>query len=73
LETSYTDKIKKLKILHEKAQKAIVQERTKNTTKVMEKNDLEQVFSEAIEEVRKRIVARRLQTELSQRANKGRK
>ena len=31
------------------------------------------MFVDAIEEVRKRIVARRLQTELSQRAYKGKK
>ena len=73
LETSYTDKISKLQVAVEKAHKQTIQERTKHVDRVQERNDLEALFTESIEEVRRKIVHRRLTSELNSRSvSKGR-
>lgn len=68
LETSYTDKISKLQMSLEKAHKQLVQERTKHVDRVQERNDLEALFTDSIEEVRRKIVHRRLTSELNSRS-----
>ena len=65
LETQYNEKIQRLQRNLEKAQKQNITERTKNVGRMCERADMEVIFSESIEEVRRKIVHRRLTTELN--------
>lgn len=67
LETSYTDAIRDLKVIidrEKKAAKKVVAERINMST---ERNELESLFIECIEEVRKDIMKRRLKNEIYNR------
>lgn len=67
LETSYTDAIRDLKIIIEKER---LNQRRQNAEKVnfaAEKNELETLFVDCIEEVRKEIMKRRLKNEIYNR------
>jgi hypothetical protein len=67
LETSYTDAIRDLKSIidrEKKASKKVVAERINMST---ERNELESLFIECIEEVRKEIMKRRLKNEIYNR------
>lgn len=65
METNYTDRVTHLQKSLEKAHKSIVQERTRNVDRLMERSELESLFSEAIEETKRRLVHRRLTSELN--------
>jgi hypothetical protein len=65
LETQYNEKIQRLQKNLEKAQKLTMTERTKNVGRMCERADMEVLFSESIEEVRRKIVHRRLTAELN--------
>ena len=67
LETSYTDAIRDLKSIidrEKKDSKKVVAERINMST---ERNELESLFIECIEEVRKEIMKRRLKNEIYNR------
>ena len=67
LETSYTDAIRDLKSIidrEKKSAKKVVADRINMTT---ERNELESLFIECIEEVRKEIMKRRLKNEIYNR------
>ena len=67
LETSYTDAIRDLRMVIEKEKKAgkrVVADRINMST---ERNELESLFIECIEEVRKEIMKRRLKNEIYNR------
>ena len=67
LETSYTDAIRDLKIIIDKERTS---QRRQNAEKVnysAEKNELETLFVDCIEEVRKEIMKRRLKNEIYKR------
>ena len=67
LETSYTDAIRDLKTIidrEKKSAKKVVADRINMTT---ERNELESLFIECIEEVRKDIMKRRLKNEIYNR------
>ena len=67
LETSYTDAIRDLKTIIDKEKKSakkVVADRINMTT---ERNELESLFIECIEEVRKDIMKRRLKNEIYNR------
>ena len=67
LETSYTDAIRDLKSIIEKEKKSakkVVADRVNMST---ERNELESLFIECIEEVRKEIMKRRLKNEIYNR------
>lgn len=64
LETSYTDAIRDLKQIIDKErgrQRKVLGDRVNNTT---ERNELESLFVDCIEEVRKDIMKRRLKNEI---------
>ena len=67
LETSYTEAIRDLKTIIDKEKKSakkVVADRINMTT---ERNELESLFIECIEEVRKEIMKRRLKNEIYNR------
>ena len=67
LETSYTDAIRDLKAIIDKekrAQKKVIADKINMST---ERNELESLFIECIEEVRKDIMKRRLKNEIYNR------
>lgn len=68
LETNYTDKITKLQMNLDRAHKQIIAERTKHVDRIIERSDLEALFTDSIEEVRRKIVHRRLTSELNSRS-----
>jgi HJR/Mrr/RecB family endonuclease len=53
-----------LQVNLERVKKQVVGERTKNVTKVTERSDLEQLFVNCVEDVRKEIIKRRLKAEI---------
>ena len=71
LETNYTDKIRELRSQVDRMKKKVVQERTKSVVTSVEKSDLEQLFVNSVEDVRKDIIRRRLKAEVSARKKVG--
>ena len=67
LETNYNERIKTLQQQLEKLRKHAQSDRVKNVGKDVEKRDLEQLFVDCVEEVRKEIVRRRLKIEFANR------
>ena len=67
LETSYNEKIKSLQMQMEKLRKHAQSDRVKHIGKDVEKRDLEHLFVDCVEEVRKDIARRRLKNELNSR------
>lgn len=71
LETNYTDKIRELRNQLDRTKKKVVQERTKSVVTSVEKSDLEQLFVNCVEDVRKEIIRRRLKAEVAARKKIG--
>ena len=71
LETNYTDKIRDLRTQMDRMKKRLVNERTKSVVTSVEKSDLEQLFVNCVEDVRKDIIRRRLKAEVSARKKVG--
>lgn len=67
LETNYNERIKSLQVQMEKLRKHAQTDRLKNVTKETDRRDLEQLFVQCVEEVRKNIVRRRLKNEFNNR------
>lgn len=64
LETNYTDTIKDLKISIERERAKLRRYQSSKVNEHSEKNDLEGLFVDCIEEVRKDIMKRRLKNEI---------
>lgn len=67
LETNYTELIRSLKDIIERERKEARKDRAQECNIKVERNDLEQLFVECIEEVRKEIMRRRLKNEIYSR------
>lgn len=65
LETNYNERINQLQRLVEKQKKATQQERIKNVTKVQDRTEMEQLFVDCVEDVRKDVIKRRLKSEIN--------
>lgn len=67
LETSYTDAVRDIKTLLEKEKKESKKIYAEQTNNVADRNELETLFVDCIEEVRKDIMKRRLKNEIYNR------
>ncbi len=65
LETNYNDLIRGLKEKAEKLQKQLVKVRSKGANEASERSEMEQLFIECIEEVRKEVMRRRFRNEIA--------
>jgi len=64
LETSYTDKIRELQVELQQARKTIQKVKNKQSSESVHKSELETLFVDCIEQVRKEIIKRRLHAEV---------
>ena len=64
LETNYNDTIRDLKLMVEKEKKLNKKANIEKVNEVTQKNELENLFVECIEEIRKDIMKRRLKNEI---------
>lgn len=64
LETNYTDTIKNLQIRNERMRKRLKKEESKNVNTVIERGDLENLFVDCVEDVRRNVIKRRLKAEI---------
>lgn len=69
LETQYNDMIRGLKEKAEKLQKQLVKVRSKGANEASERSEMEQLFIECIEEVRKEVMRRRFRNEIANQKN----
>lgn len=69
LETNYNDLIRGLKEKAEKLQKQLVKVRSKGANEASERSEMEQLFIECIEEVRKEVMRRRFRNEITNQKN----
>lgn len=69
LETNYNDLIRGLKEKAEKLQKQLVKVRSKGANEASERSEMEQLFIECIEEVRKEVMRRRFRNEIANQKN----
>eukprot|EP00347_Sterkiella_histriomuscorum_P006958 403350786 len=67
VETNYNDTIKELRIQNEKLLKQLKKVQGDKTNSVIERNELESLFVDCIEDVRKDIMKRRLKNEIVQK------
>lgn len=64
LETNYNDTIKEQKIKNERLRGQLRKEKAKNVNEVIEKGDLENLFVDCVEDVRRTVIKRRLKAEI---------
>ena len=64
LETNYTDSIKEHKIKCDRLKKELRKEKSKHINDVIEKGDLENLFVDCVEDVRRNVIKRRLKAEI---------
>lgn len=64
VETNYTDTIRDLRTQIEKEKAKLRKEKSEKVNEVTEKNELESLFVDCIEDVRKDIMKRRLRNEI---------
>ena len=67
IETNYNETIRDLKAQVERLQKKLRLVRSENANKQIEKTEVEAIFVECIEDVRKEIMKRRLKNEIVSR------
>jgi hypothetical protein len=65
LETTYNDMIRQLKDKTNKLQKQLTKVRSAGANEVSERSEMEQLFIECIEEVRKEVMRRRFRQEIA--------
>lgn len=65
LETNYTDKIKELQVKVEKLNKKVKSIKNSNVDQVVEKNELESLFVDCVEDIRREVIRRRLKAEIT--------
>eukprot|EP00356_Strombidium_inclinatum_P008106 CAMPEP_0170486154 /NCGR_PEP_ID=MMETSP0208-20121228/5233_1 /TAXON_ID=197538 /ORGANISM="Strombidium inclinatum, Strain S3" /LENGTH=205 /DNA_ID=CAMNT_0010760001 /DNA_START=157 /DNA_END=774 /DNA_ORIENTATION=+ len=64
LETNYTDTIKEQKIRGERLRTQLRKEKAKHVNDVIERGDLENLFVDCVEDVRRNVIKRRLKAEI---------
>lgn len=64
LETNYTNAIGDSKVRNERLKKQLRAEKAKNVNEVIEKGDLETLFVDCVEDVRRSVIKRRLKAEI---------
>jgi|TARA_B110001450_G_C17549624_1_gene452098 hypothetical protein len=64
LETNYNDTIKTGQIKVERLRKELRKEKSKHVNEVIEKGDLENLFVDCVEDVRRNVIKRRLKNEI---------
>jgi hypothetical protein len=64
LETNYTEALKEEKIRGERLRKELRKEKSKHVNDVLDKGDLENLFVDCVEDVRRNVIKRRLKAEI---------
>lgn len=64
LETNYNDSIQEQKLRFERLKNQLRKEKSKNVNEVLEKGDLENLFVDCVEDVRRNVIKRRLKSEI---------
>ena len=64
LETNYNDTIKEQKQRGERLKNQLRKEKSKNVNEVIERGDLENLFVDCVEDVRRNVIKRRLKAEI---------
>ena len=64
LETNYNDSIAEQKLRFERLKTQLRKEKSKNVNDVLEKGDLENLFVDCVEDVRRNVIKRRLKSEI---------
>jgi len=64
LETNYNDSISEQKLRFERLKTQLRKEKSKNVNEVLEKGDLENLFVDCVEDVRRNVIKRRLKSEI---------
>lgn len=64
LETNYTETIKNLQTRNERIRNQLRKEKSKNVNNVIERGDLENLFVDCVEDVRRNVIKRRLKAEI---------
>jgi hypothetical protein len=64
LETNYNDTIKEQKQRGERIKTQLRKEKSKNVNEVIERGDLENLFVDCVEDVRRNVIKRRLKAEI---------
>merc|ERR1712048_1492680 len=64
LETNYTETIKNLQMRNERMRNQLRKEKSKNVNTVIERGDLENLFVDCVEDVRRNVTKRRLKAEI---------
>jgi hypothetical protein len=64
LETNYTNNISELKLRNERLKNQLRKEKSRNVNDVIERGDLENLFVECVEDVRRNVIKRRLKAEI---------
>lgn len=64
LETNYTETIKNLQVRIERMRNQLRKEKSKNVNNVIERGDLENLFVDCVEDVRRNVIKRRLKAEI---------
>lgn len=64
LETNYNDTIKEQKTRYDRLKQQLRKEKSKNVNDVIEKGDLENLFVDCVEDVRRNVIKRRLKAEI---------
>jgi hypothetical protein len=71
LETNYNDKISSMQLANKKLKQEVSKQKTKGLSSVIEKKDLEQLFVDCVEDMRRTIIRRRLRAEVDARKKVG--
>jgi hypothetical protein len=64
LETNYANNISDLKLRNERLKNQLRKEKSRNVNDVIERGDLENLFVECVEDVRRNVIKRRLKAEI---------
>ena len=64
LETNYNETIKNVQIRNERLRNQLRKEKSKNVNQVIERGDLENLFVDCVEDVRRQVIKRRLKAEI---------
>ena len=64
METNYNDSISEQKLRFERLKTQLRKEKSKNVNEVLEKGDLENLFVDCVEDVRRNVIKRRLKSEI---------
>jgi len=64
LETNYTEALKEEKLRGERLRKELRKEKSKHVNDVLDKGDLENLFVDCVEDVRRNVIKRRLKAEI---------